>query len=88
MSLVKRVGIVNALAALLGGEGIDQKMSRADEPLVHGRSGLDGDQFIHQGLVNAATKAGQGWGQDKMSLAAVRLYLRDATGIHDGEIGA
>lgn len=88
MSPVKRVGVVNALAALLGGEGIDQEMSRADEPLVHGRGGLDRDQFIHQRLVHAATKVGQSLGQDKMGLAAVRLHLCDATGIHDGEIRA
>jgi hypothetical protein len=31
-------------------------MSRADQPFLHGRCGLDGHKLIHQGGIDAAAK--------------------------------
>jgi hypothetical protein len=34
-------------------------MRWTDQSLLHGGSGLDGDQFIHEGLVKTAAKLAQ-----------------------------
>jgi hypothetical protein len=73
---------------LLSGEGINEEMRWADQTLVHGRSSLDGHQLIHQGRIDAATKLGQGLGEDKMRLRAVYLHLGDTTGVQDSKSGA
>ena len=65
MGLVEGRGIGHALRTLLRGEGIDQQMRRADQSLRHGGSGLNGDQRVHQVLIDAATKLDQGFRQDK-----------------------
>jgi hypothetical protein len=68
LSLVKRGGVGDALAALLRGEGINKQMGRTDESLLHSGSRLDGYQLIHQLCIDAVAKLGQGLGQDKVSL--------------------
>ena len=49
-----RIG--DPLAALFTGEGVDDEMGGADQPLFHRGRRLHGDQLIHERLVNAATK--------------------------------
>ena len=88
MSLVQGGGISDPLAALFRGKGIDEQMRWADEPLVHGRGGLDSQQLVHQGLVDTAAKLRQGFGQDKVLLRAVELHFFKATSVHDRHVGA
>jgi hypothetical protein len=80
-------GISDPLATLFGGEGIDEHMRRADQALVHGRHGLDGQPFIDQGLVETAAKLGQGFGQHKMGLRTVESNVFYTTGRHDRHLG-
>jgi hypothetical protein len=63
-------------------------MRRADQALVHRRGSLDGEQFVHQGRIDTTAKLGQRLWEDKMDLRAVHVDLDNATGIHDGKIGA
>jgi hypothetical protein len=61
-------------------------MGRADKARLHRRRGLDGDQFIHERLVNPAAKLGQGLGQHKVGLGWGHLVLAEATGVHNSKI--
>ena len=63
-------------------------MRWADQPFVHGCGRLNGEQLIHEGLVNAAAKLAEGLGQDKVGLRRIELILTEATGIHDGKVRA
>jgi hypothetical protein len=62
-------------------------MRRTDQALVHGGSGLDGNELLQEGLVNAAAKLAEGLGQDKVGLSRIDLVVSEATGIHDGKVG-
>jgi len=88
LSLVQRGGIGNALAPLCHRASIAEAVRRADEPLLHGRGGLDGKQFIQQGCSNTLAKLGERCRQPKMFLGAVPLHRLDATGVHDSKVGA
>ena len=88
MSLVERGGIGDALAALCNRAGIDEEVRWADEPLLPTSPGLDGEQFVHQGFVKALAKLGEGCGQHNMLRRTVEVDDRDATGVHDGKVGA
>ena len=59
LRFIQRGGIRDPLTALFTRKGVDDKMRRTDQALLHGGSGLDGDQFIHKGLVNTAAKLAQ-----------------------------
>jgi hypothetical protein len=87
LSFIECRGISDPLATLFGGEGIDEHMRRADQALVHGRHGLDGQPFIDQGLVVTAAKLGQGFGQHKMGLRTVESNVFYTTGRHDRHLG-
>ena len=87
MGLVQCCGIGDALAALFTRKRVDDEMGRADQPCVHRGSGLDGNQFIHQGLVNTRAKLTQRFGQHKVGLRGLGLVVSQATGIHDSEVG-
>ena len=76
------------MATLFRGKGIDDKMGGADQPCFHRGRGLDGDEFIHEGFVNAAPKHPEGLGEHKMCLRAIGVVLAKATGIHDRKVGA
>ena len=82
MCFIQRGGIGDPLAALFRGKGIDQKVGRAHKALSHRGSGLESHQIIQQGLVETASKLGQGFGQNKLLLGAGELHFFDATGIH------
>jgi hypothetical protein len=85
---MQRRRISDALTALFTGEGVDHEMGGADSPLLHGSSGLDGEEFLHQGVIDTAAKPGQRLRQDKMGLCAVGLDRSKATSVHDRKIGA
>ena len=57
-------------------------------PCFHGGRGLDGDEFIHECLVDAAPKLAEGLGEYKMRLRARGLVLPQATGVHHGKVRA
>lgn len=88
MSFVQGGGIGDALAALFSGKRIDEEMRRADQARGHGRGGLDGQQLIHQGGVNTASKLRQRFRQDEVILWTVEVHFYEATGIHDGHVRA
>ena len=88
MRFIQCGGIGDALTALLTREGIDDEMSRADQSLFHRCRGLDGQEFIHEGLVNAAAKLTQRLGQHKVGLRRIDLVLSQPTRIHHGKISA
>jgi hypothetical protein len=62
-------------------------MGGADQALLHSRSGLDGQQFLHQGFVEAIAKLGKHFGQDKVLLGAVHPDDCDSAGVHHGKVG-
>jgi len=62
-------------------------MRRTDEARIHGGSRLDGNELIHEALVNAAAKLAEGLGQDKVGLRRIALGVSEATGIHAGTVG-
>jgi hypothetical protein len=62
LSLIQRGGVGDPWAALFTREGIDDEMGGADEPCFHRGCSLDGDEGIHELLVNAATQLTEGLG--------------------------
>jgi hypothetical protein len=62
-------------------------MRWTDQALLHGGSRLDGNEFIYEGLVDAAAKLTEGLRQDKMGLRGINLVVLETTGIHDGKVG-
>jgi hypothetical protein len=60
----------------------------ADQSFLHGGSGLNGAQLLHEGFVNTTAKLAEGFGQDKVGLRRIDLVLAEATGRHDGKVGA
>ena len=88
MSLVEGGGIRDPLAALLTREGIEDEMGRADKTFFHRGRRLDGDECIHQRLVDAAPKLTERFGEYKVYLGTRSLVLPQATGVHHGKVGA
>ena len=88
MRLIQRGGIGDPLAALLTREGIDDERCRADQARFHGGCGLDGDELIHERLVDAATKLAEGLREHKVHLRARGLVLTQATGVQHGKVRA
>jgi hypothetical protein len=62
-------------------------MSRTDKALLHGGSGVDGHELIHEGLVHAAATLAEGLGQYKVGLRRIDLVVSEATGRHDSTVG-
>ena len=56
LRFIQRGGIGDPLAPLLSEEGINDEMGGADEACFHRGCSLDGDEGIHECLINAATK--------------------------------
>ena len=61
-------------------------MRWTDQPLVHSSGRLNGDEFIHEGFVNAATKLAERLRQHKVGLGGIDLILAEATSIHDRKV--
>ena len=87
LSLIQRGGVGDPLAPLFTRKSIDDEMGGADQTCFHRGRRLDGDEFIHQHLVDTATKRTERLGQDKVCLRARRLVLLEATGVHHGKVG-
>jgi hypothetical protein len=66
LRFIQRGGIGDPLTPLFTRKGIDDEMRRTDKALVHGGSGLDGNELIYEGLINTAAKLAEGLGQDKV----------------------
>jgi hypothetical protein len=62
-------------------------MRRTDKTFLHGGSSLDGNELIHEGLVNTAAKLTEGLRKHKVGLRGIDLILAEATSIHDGKVG-
>lgn len=88
MGFIQCGGIGAPLAALLAGKRVDDEMRWTDQTFFHRRGGLDGAQCIHERFVDAAAQLAEGLGQHKVSLGGIDLVLAEATGIHDGKVGA
>ena len=88
LCFIQRRGIGDPLTPLFTRKGIDDEMRRADQALLHGGSGLDGNELIHEGLVKAAAKLTESLRKHKVGLRGIDLILAEATGIHDSKVGA
>jgi len=64
-------------------------LEKIDELLIMTvNPGFGGQEFIHEGLVNAAAKLTQRLGQHKVGLRRIDLVLSQPTRIHHGKISA
>ena len=88
MCLIQRGGIGDPLAPLFARKRINDQMGGTDQASFHGRRRLDGEERIHESLIDATAKLGQGCGQHKVRLGELSLVLAQATGIHDSKVGA
>jgi hypothetical protein len=86
LSLIQGGGIGDPLAPLCTRKGLDDEMSRADEPCFHRSCRLDGQQLLHEPLVNTAAALTKGLGQPKGLLGAIGLVLTQATRVHHGKV--
>jgi hypothetical protein len=87
LSLIQGRGIIDALAALLTGKGVDHQACRAGKPLLHGGCRLDRQQLRHQGYVQTAAKVSERFWKHKRPLRAIHLHRGDSTGIHHRQVG-
>ena len=88
MSLIQRGRVIDALAALLAGKGVDHQVRRADQTVLHRGRRLDRQQFRHQRFIEATAKLGEHVREHKMVLGSIHLDRCDPTGIHHGEVGS
>ena len=88
LRLIQGGGIGDPLAPLCTREGVDDEMGWADKTFVHRRRRLESDQLIHEGFVHAAAKLAERLGSHKVGLRGIDLIVSEATGIHDGKVGA
>ena len=70
MSLVQRRRIIDALAALLTGKGVDHQVRRTHQTVLHRSRRLDRQQFGHQWLVEPTPKLGEHFREDEMLLGS------------------
>ena len=88
MRFIQCGSVRDALTPLLTRKGIDDEMRRTAKTFLHGGSSLDGNELILEGLVNTAAKLTEGLRKHKVGLRGIDLILAEATGIHDGKVGA
>src|SRR5712691_5393922 len=86
LSLIQRGGVGDPLAPWFTRESIDDEMGGADQTCFHRGRRLDGDEFIHQHLVDTATKLTERLWKYKVYLRARGLVLLEATGVHHGKV--
>jgi hypothetical protein len=72
---------------LLTGKGIDYQMRRAHQAGVHRRSGLEREEFVYQGGVEAAAELGQDLGEHEMPLGPINLDLPNPARLHHRQVG-
>jgi hypothetical protein len=75
LGFIQRGGICDPLTPLCTREGIDDEMRRTDQALLHGGGGVDGDECIHEGFVNAAAKLAERCGSHKVGLRGIDLRV-------------
>jgi hypothetical protein len=85
--LIQRRRIIDSLAALLAGKGIDYQVRGTHQALLYGRRGLEGQQFVHQGGVEATTKLGKYLGEHEVPLGALDPDLPNPARIHHRQVG-
>ena len=85
--LIQGRRIIDPLAALLAGKGIDYQMRRAHQALLHGRGGLERQEFVHQGRVEATAELDQHLWEHEIPLGPLNLDLRDPARVHHGQVG-
>ena len=85
--LVPGRGIRDPVAAWLTGKGIDHQVRRAHQPGVHGRGGLERQEFVHQRRVNTAAKLGHALGQHELPWGAVDLDVPNPPCLPHRQIG-
>jgi hypothetical protein len=85
--LVQGRRIIDPLAALLTGKGIDHQVRGADHALLDGRRSLECQQFIHQGCIKATAELGKDLGQHEMPLGTIDLDLPNPARIHHCQVG-
>ena len=88
MRLIPGRGISDPLAALLTRKGIHHQMCGAHHAGAQRCSGLERQQFVHQGRGEATPKLGEYLGEHEMPLGALDLDLRDPARIPHGQVGA
>ena len=87
MGLIQGGRIIDALAALLTGKGVDHQVRRADQPVLHRGRRLDRQEFLHQRGIEPTAKLGEHFWQHNMRLDSIHLDLGDPAGIHHGQVG-
>ena len=85
--LIPRRRIIDTLAALLTGKGIDHHVGRADQTVLHRGRRLDRQPCRHQRFIEATAKLGEHFREHTMVLGSIHLDRGDPTGIHHGEVG-
>ena len=75
MCLLQGGGIDDPLAPLCTRKGIDDEMGGAHKTFFHRGRRLDGDELIHQRLVDAPPKLTKRLGEDKVYLRVRRLVF-------------
>jgi hypothetical protein len=88
LSRLQGGGIGDPLAPLCTRKGVDDEIGGADKTCCHRRRRLEGAQLIHEGLIEAAAKRAARLGSHKVGLRGIDLLVSEATGIHDGKVGA
>jgi hypothetical protein len=78
--------LIDALAPLLAGKGVDHQMRRADQTILHCGRRLDRQQFLQQWGIAATAKVGKPFREHKMLLGAIHLDLSNPTGVHHGHV--
>jgi hypothetical protein len=87
VGLLQRRRIIDTLAALLTGKGIDHHVGRADQTVRHRGRRLDRQQCRHQRFIEATAKLGEHCREHTMLLGSIPLDRCDPTGRHHGEVG-
>jgi hypothetical protein len=87
LGLIQGRGIVDPLAALLTGEGINHHVRRAYQAGVDCCGGLERQQFVHQRRVKAAAELGQHFGEHEMPLGAIALHLPNPARLPHRQVG-
>lgn len=87
MGLLQGAGIGDALAALFTGKGVDHEVRGAHQPVFPRGRRLDGQEFRHQGRVQAAPQVGEYVWQHQMRLGTIPLDRGKPAGIHHGQVG-
>ena len=88
MGFLQRGGIGDTLTPLCTRKGIADERRRTDKALLHGGSGLESNEVIHEGCINTATKRTEGLGEHTVGLRGIALIVAEATSLHDGQVGA